>query len=153
MHPAPTDGDAAGGALAIIQRPDATRALATPAAAEVSFTADRRAPRNARVVLRRLAVRAMAHRLLDVLLCVGEAVSNAVRHAYPPGVTGQITVKAWTHESGLAILVQDHGQGFDTSSAESRDGVGLRVMRRLADALSIVSRPGGGTAVLMVFRT
>ncbi|HWH15950.1 MAG TPA: ATP-binding protein [Miltoncostaeaceae bacterium] len=147
------DGMGAGAeAVQLIHRPDVGRALSSPAAAEFVLRADRVAPRSARVALRRLALGSVAHRLLDVLLCVGEAISNAVRHAYPPGSSGEIVVKAWTHEDGLAVLVQDRGRGFDPDGDPSREGVGLRLMRRLADVVSILSRPGGGTAVLMVFR-
>jgi signal transduction histidine kinase len=76
-----------------------------------------------------------------------EAISNALRHS--GGAEVCVTVR---HRArSVRLEVADHGSGFDPASP--RSGLGLNSMRERAAAvagrLSITSRPGAGTTVLL----
>ena len=81
-----------------------------------------------------------------------EALHNALRHGAPT----QVDVRLAVENSTLTLEVIDDGQGFDPDAsapraAESR--LGLASMRERARAaggqLTVMSRPGAGTAVRM----
>jgi signal transduction histidine kinase len=84
-----------------------------------------------------------------VLRIVGEALSNAARHAEATRV--QIDVAAG--DGPLRVAVTDDGCGFDTVSAELAPvrGFGLRSMRERAQLVggdvALMSEPGHGTRV------
>jgi two-component sensor histidine kinase len=61
-------------------------------------------------------------------LLVNEAVTNAYKHAYPNGQSGEILVRiANTADGGVRICVQDDGVGF---TPDVREGaLGLTMMR------------------------
>jgi anti-sigma regulatory factor (Ser/Thr protein kinase) len=80
----------------------------------------------------------------DVMLAVSEAVTNAVKHAYPLG-GGEVELTATaTVDEALEILVRDTGEGFGPTSSEGL-GAGLMLMGECADALEIDQGPGGVT--------
>ena len=87
----------------------------------------------------------------------GEALANAVSHAYP-NETGSIELEIAGAGGTLEIQVRDAGCGFDPSRAVvaglERDGwdSGLIRFHREADAVAIRSTPGRGTAVGLSFR-
>jgi signal transduction histidine kinase len=80
----------------------------------------------------------------QVLAVVTEAVSNAAKHSGGEHVTVAITVA----ETGVRVVVEDDGQGFDSPERTS----GLANIRRRAASLggtsSIESSPGHGTRVI-----
>jgi serine/threonine-protein kinase RsbW len=88
------------------------------------------------------------HRVADVLLCVNEAVANAVQHAYD-GRAGTIDVLV---EAGgeLVVVVRDRGRGFSCPATRPRNGFGLRLITGLSDA-SVSSSAENGTEVRMRF--
>lgn len=77
----------------------------------------------------------------------GEALHNTVKHADARRAT--VSVTAETGE--LLLTVEDDGRGFDAALSRSV-GHGQRTMRERAElaggSLSVVSRPGEGTAVV-----
>jgi serine/threonine-protein kinase RsbW len=84
----------------------------------------------------------------DLKLALTEAVSNSVRHAYSGG-EGSVSVAYELTGSALQIEVTDDGAGFDPATAAQRDGdeiseggLGIAIIRTIADELEIVSRPG-----------
>lgn len=80
----------------------------------------------------------------DIMLAVSEAVTNAVKHAYPLG-GGEVELTATaTVDEALEILVRDTGEGFGPTSSEGL-GAGLMLMGECADALEIDQGPGGVT--------
>jgi signal transduction histidine kinase len=85
-----------------------------------------------------------------VLRIVGEALSNAARHAHATHV--QIDVAA-PDDGPLCVAITDDGRGFDTVFAELAParGFGLRSMRERAQLVGgdveLVSEPGHGTRV------
>jgi serine/threonine-protein kinase RsbW len=88
----------------------------------------------------------------DIRLCVSEAVTNSVRHAYgPDGGTVQVVV---THVEGeLVVVVCDHGAGFGSSSRrrDGPGGLGLEIIDALTSRHHIASSPNQGTEVRMTF--
>jgi len=85
-----------------------------------------------------------------VLRIVGEALSNAARHADATRVHIEVATSA---EGPLRVAVTDDGCGFDTVFAELAPprGFGLRSMRERAQLVggdvALMSEPGHGTRV------
>ena len=97
--------------------------------------------------------------LNDVKTAVSEAVTNAIVHAYPDRV-GPVTLRLRRlEENVLEITVKDLGCGIEdvakarqpmfTTGGADRSGMGMTIMERFMNALSIRSRPGRGTTVRM----
>jgi serine/threonine-protein kinase RsbW len=87
--------------------------------------------------------------LADLKLALTEEVSNSVRHAYGPSGNGHVDV---TYELGphrLGIEVVDDGEGFDPDEPPSFEGeelseggLGIAIIRSIADEFEIQSAPG-----------
>jgi anti-sigma regulatory factor (Ser/Thr protein kinase) len=76
-------------------------------------------------------------------------VSNSVRHAYGPSGNGHVDVTYELALDRLAIEVVDDGEGFDPDEAPTFDGhelseggLGIQIIRTIADELEIESAPG-----------
>jgi anti-sigma regulatory factor (Ser/Thr protein kinase) len=87
----------------------------------------------------------------DIELAVGEALANAVEHAYPTGEPGEVSMVA--REDGTSRVVVDViDQGaFDGRTAKPGRGFGLRIARSVARSVTIERR--GGTRIRMIFDT
>ena len=86
----------------------------------------------------------------DLKLALTEAASNSVRHAY--GETrdvGVVEIAYELHSDRLVIEVTDDGEGFDPAAAEdhrgelSEGGLGIAIIRAIADEVEIGAQPGG----------
>ena len=131
-------------AVADLDEGDGTRAihLRIPAKAEYVTLC--------RLALTGLAqLRAMnAGTLADLKLALTEAVSNSVRHAYRTE-DGHVDITYRLHPDRLAVEVVDDGEGFDPDAAPafedeelSEGGLGIAIIRTVADEFEIDSRPG-----------
>lgn len=60
-----------------------------------------------------------------------EALTNVERHAQ----AGQVRIDLRGHPGGATLRIQDDGQGFETTGASGRDGIGLRNMQERIDQL------------------
>lgn len=84
----------------------------------------------------------------EVLLAVGEAVSNAVEHAVR-GAAGDVEVEvtARATTTGLALTVTDNGrwQAPPRSERGAQRGHGSRLMNALVDAVTVTPTPQGTT--------
>jgi anti-anti-sigma factor len=76
----------------------------------------------------------------DLVLAVGEAVTNVVEHAYT-ATGGQIELEASIHNGQARIVVRDHGQWRPPRPDEG--GRGLLLMRALVEKVDVDSGPGG----------
>jgi two-component sensor histidine kinase len=64
-------------------------------------------------------------------LIINELLTNAVKHAYPDGRGGLLTVSAKASGGTAKIEVRDDGPGMPSQSAQSR-GLGLTLIGRLS---------------------
>ena len=93
-----------------------------------------------------------AELLDDLKTAISEACNNVVLHAYPDG-TGPLTVELTLGLDRIDVIVRDAGCGISevTSARDRVQGVGIPVIRALADRAEFRQRSGGGTEVWMVF--
>lgn len=85
----------------------------------------------------------------DLKLALTEAVSNSVRHAYGGEDEGQVEIRYELRSDSLVVEVVDDGPGFDPEETPSFDGeelseggLGIAIIRTIADGVEIDSRPG-----------
>lgn len=104
-----------------------------------------------------------ADELADLRCAVSEAVTNCIVHAYADSA-GIITMTLCSYQDrSVKITVSDKGRGIDdvakarepmftTLPGEDRCGMGFSIMESFSDKLSVMSKPGKGTKVVMVRR-
>jgi len=87
--------------------------------------------------------------LAELKLALTEAVSNSVRHAYGPEGEGHVDVTYELAPDRLGIEVVDDGEGFDPDEPPalvgeelSEGGLGIAIIRSIADEFEIQSSPG-----------
>jgi anti-sigma regulatory factor (Ser/Thr protein kinase) len=142
------------------------------------YEADPESVGRARAELAHFASRAGASPTLvdGVRLAVSEAVTNAVRHAYPLD-PGEVRVRALVGEDALEVVVSDDGCGVhrdrsaDGGGASGRGGApghdgtgehhrgtndgglgfGLALICEVSDQMTLGPRSDGGTDVRMRF--
>lgn len=87
----------------------------------------------------------------DVRLCVSEAVTNVVRHAYDRR-RGRVDIVVKRGDDELTVVVRDTGVGIPPLSRRSEsDGFGLKIIDELARENTISRTAQGGTEVAMMF--
>ena len=96
---------------------------------------------------------AVEQRIVDeIRLCVSEAVTNSVRHAYgADGGTVQVVVTKVDDE--LIVVVCDQGAGFGSSTRvqDEPGGLGLGIIDALTSRHAISSSADLGTEIRMTF--
>jgi serine/threonine-protein kinase RsbW/stage II sporulation protein AB (anti-sigma F factor) len=115
---------------------------------------DRETPSRARKAVRAFAADqgADADTLAAVELCVSEAVSNAVVHAYPRFAhAGEVEVEARRPDGYLWVSVRDRGCGLRRRADSPGLGLGLPLITQTATALDVRAPAGGGTELRMRF--
>jgi serine/threonine-protein kinase RsbW len=104
-------------------------------------------------------------RLDDLKLAVTEACSNAIEaHQEAAGGDSPVVVRCQLDDRTVTVEVADHGGGFnpdglgdmpaatDPLRLRYESGLGIPLMRTLADELSFVPDPDGTTVRLTVYR-
>ena len=87
--------------------------------------------------------------LADLKLALTEAASNSVRHAYGDKDVGVVDISYQLFSDRLVIEVTDEGEGFDPAAATgnaaelSEGGLGIAIIRAIADEVEIGAQPGG----------
>jgi two-component system nitrate/nitrite sensor histidine kinase NarX len=80
-----------------------------------------------------------------------EALANAIAHAHPSQIVVQFTKRDDEH----ILLVEDNGNGFDSSQPSPNGHFGLQIMKARAlqidGHLGVKSTPGVGTQVVLSF--
>ena len=109
----------------------------------------------------RRAARTAAHSygvdavMIDAIaLCVSEAMTNAVVHAYRDHAEpGGVEVEAHKPDSFICIYVRDEGSGMEPRTDSPGSGFGLPMIAELASDVSIRSRDSDapGTELAMRF--
>lgn len=100
----------------------------------------------------------------DLRCAVSEAVTNCIVHAYrnlPDGEIGYIYISVRLYDTReITVEISDNGVGIEnvelarlptytTGTPGERCGMGFLVMESFTDSLSVKSRLGKGTTVLM----
>ena len=100
----------------------------------------------------------------DLRCAVSEAVTNCIVHAYkhlPPSERGFIYISARIYEGReVTVEISDNGCGIEdielartpsytTGEYGERCGMGFLIMENLCDVLTVKSRVGKGTTVLL----
>jgi len=87
--------------------------------------------------------------MADLKLALTEAVSNSVRHAYGSNGEGHVDITYELQQHRLGIEVIDDGEGFDPNETTlfegeelSEGGLGIAIIRAIADEFEIQSKPG-----------
>jgi serine/threonine-protein kinase RsbW len=116
------------------------------------------------ITLGRLALTAIARvqplsdeTLSDLKLALTEACTNSVRHAYREGRKGQVEIVYRLEPDRLIVEVTDDGEGFEPSSLGgggngdlNEGGLGIAIIRAVADEVEIGVRESGGSRLRFV---
>ena len=86
-----------------------------------------------------------------VRLAVSEAVSNVIVHGYRETSNGSFTVAVEWEDNRLEVKVRDTGCGMQPRMDSPGAGLGLPLIARLAETVSVTAPEGGGTEVSMTF--
>jgi serine/threonine-protein kinase RsbW len=86
-----------------------------------------------------------------VRIAVTEAVSNVVVHGYRDAREGSFTMAIAADNGSLRVTVRDAGCGIRPHADSPGAGLGLPLIARLAESVSVTSPPDGGTEVAMTF--
>jgi serine/threonine-protein kinase RsbW len=92
-----------------------------------------------------------ASTLDSIALCVTEAVTNAVIHAYGRERSGSVLMRAEIADRALRVLIRDSGDGMEPRRRSQGLGLGLPLMRQLTTTVAFVPMAAGGTEVTMDF--
>jgi anti-sigma regulatory factor (Ser/Thr protein kinase) len=85
----------------------------------------------------------------DVLTATGEALANAIEHAYDGGGSrGTVALEADLAETELSVNVTDRGHFIERELRPDR-GFGLRIIRSIAESVDISTQDG--TRIRMTF--
>jgi serine/threonine-protein kinase RsbW len=116
------------------------------------------------ITLGRLALTAIARvrplpeeTLSDLKLALTEACTNSVRHAYQEGRTGVVEILYQLEPDRLVVEIIDEGAGFKPDEVEpegngdlSEGGLGIAIIRAVADEVEINERETGGSRLRFV---
>jgi anti-sigma regulatory factor (Ser/Thr protein kinase) len=89
----------------------------------------------------------------DILLAIGEAVTNAIEHGSGGDATKTVSIEAFVRGHTVSATISDAGQWSGDSSASQRSlqrGRGLTMINGLADDVK-TSRTPGGTRITLSF--
>lgn len=119
-----------------------------------TFSAEAPAPALARRAAGEFAAEqgADADTLAAVALCVSEAVTNAVMHAYRGHERpGAIEVEARRPNGYLCVYVRDRGCGLGAHDDSPGLGLGLPLISQTAAEVDVRTPTDGGTELVMRF--
>jgi serine/threonine-protein kinase RsbW len=95
--------------------------------------------------------------LTDLKLALTEACTNSVRHAYQEGRKGVVEIVYHLEPDRLVVEVTDDGEGFSPDEIEGRGngdlsegGLGIAIIRAVADEVEIGGRESGGSRLRFV---
>ena len=87
----------------------------------------------------------------EASLCLFRVAQEAIRNVHKHSGCREALVELDEFSGSLRLRISDRGAGFDPSSAESTQGLGLLSMeerlRSMGGELFVHSRPGGGTCI------
>ncbi len=130
-------------------RPPDLDDLGVVAAIQAYATSIQRTSHNVRLELGEEPPQLTSEVRLGMYRIVQEALHNVMRHSG----ADEALVRLESTDTLLRLTIRDNGSGFDPETAIRPTSLGLLSMRERAAAigasLTIVSRPGGGTALIL----
>jgi serine/threonine-protein kinase RsbW len=123
-------------------------------AARWSFEATPAAPGEGRQAIREFATSAgaTARALGSIAVCVSEAMTNVVVHAYRyDDRPGPVELEAELDGDSLWVRVRDRGHGLVPRLDSPGLGLGLPLISQMSASSEIVSPEHGGTEIIMRF--
>ena len=93
--------------------------------------------------------------LHDLKLALTEACTNSIRHAYEAGNEGTVRIVYELGDEDISIEILDEGEGFVLDEASEADrmsesGLGIAIIRAVADELEIEPGEGRGSRLRFV---
>jgi signal transduction histidine kinase len=85
-------------------------------------------------------------------LAIRDAAREAMRNTLKHAGTDQVVVRVDEREGGVAVVIRDHGTGFDEAHRPAGFGISESITARLAEAggrARVESSPGSGTRVTL----
>lgn len=79
----------------------------------------------------------------DLLLAVGEATSNTVKHAYRDSPQGFVTIQIGMVDGYLAVKVEDTGRWRKPRAVADSPGLGTSIMQAITEHFDVTESPGG----------
>ena len=119
-----------------------------------SFEVTAEAPGDARRAVGEFAssAGATARALGSIALCVSEATTNVVVHAYRnDDRQGVVEMEAEHDGESLWVRIRDHGHGLRPRLDSPGLGLGLPLISQMSASSEIVSPQEGGTEIVMRF--
>jgi PAS domain S-box-containing protein len=96
-----------------------------------------------------------AEQAIPLGLIASELLTNALRHAFSPGQTGEVSLTIGAEGGGINLVVADHGKGLPLGAR--RSGLGSSVIaalsKQIGASIATQSSPGKGTAVTIRLKT
>jgi len=135
-------------------QPDPRRTETEVPGAHWSFPALARSVGEARRVTRRWAAAHGADAEIEdaIALCVSEAFTNAVVHAFRDRPRpGTVEIEAMARDHDVSITIHDDGSGFRPRIDSPGLGLGMPLMTSLADHMEVDNLGHGGTAITLRF--
>jgi two-component sensor histidine kinase len=90
-----------------------------------------------------------ARQAIPLGLLASEALTNALRHAYPPGTPGRISLRTARDGDALELVIADDGKGLPP--APRRPGLGSSLItalgRQIGATVTTDSAPGAGVTI------
>lgn len=129
---------------------------------EVKFSARSENESFARVIVASFAAKLdpTLDEIADIKTAVSEAVTNSIIHGYDEDETKFVNIRCEIENRDITITVEDVGNGIEdldmamqplyTSKPElERSGMGFTVMESFMDKVTVSSKKGEGTKVIM----
>ncbi|MGL5650140.1 MAG: anti-sigma F factor [Paraclostridium sp.] len=129
---------------------------------EVKFSARSENESFARVIVASFAAKLdpTLDEIADIKTAVSEAVTNSIIHGYDEDETKFVNIRCEIEDREIIIAVEDTGNGIEdldmamqplyTSKPElERSGMGFTVMESFMDKVTVSSKKGEGTKVIM----
>lgn len=79
----------------------------------------------------------------DLLIAVGEATANSVRHAYRDSARGNVMIRIELVDGFLAVKIEDTGRWRAPRPVADSPGLGTTIMQAITERLAIDETPGG----------